>query len=64
MIARLSTDAGEKAARYDLAVRLHRDHIDRIARVGVERIRQAGSGIEPGEPIARLAADVGKLPAR
>ena len=40
--------------------------IDRIVRVRVERIRQAGCGIEPGDAVARLSADAGmkKPPAK
>ena len=34
--ARLSADGGESAADQDLAVRLERDGIDVIARVGIE----------------------------
>src|SRR6266702_162410 len=59
-VARLSADAirsAEKAARQNLAVRLHRDGIDIIVRVRVERIRRSGGGIEPGDAIARLSAD-------
>ncbi len=60
MIARLSADAVrsvEIAARQNLAVRLHRDGTDSTVRVRVERISQAGRGIEPGNAIARLSAD-------
>ena len=64
MVARLSADAGELAARQNLAVRLHRDRIDTTVRVRVERISQAGRGIEPGDMVARLSADAGELAAR
>ena len=47
----------EIAARQNLAVRLHRDCIDNTVRVRVERICQAGRGIEPGDAVARLSAD-------
>ena len=47
----------ETAAHQNLAVRLHRDGKDKIVRVRVERISQAGRWIEPGDAIARLAAD-------
>ena len=49
--------ARESAARQNLAVRLHRDCIDSIVRVRVERISRAGRGIEPGDAVARLSAD-------
>ena len=54
VVARLSADGGENAARQNLAVRLHRDGIDSTVRVRVERISQAGRGIEPGDAVARL----------
>ena len=37
---------------------------DSAVRVRVERISQAGRGIEPGDAIARLSADVGEKAAR
>ena len=56
-IARRSTDARELAARQNLAVRLHRDRPNNSVRTRVERISQAGGGIEPGDAVARLSAD-------
>ena len=39
--------------------------MDNIVRVRVERISQAGRGIEPGDAVARLSADaVGEIAAR
>ena len=37
---------------------------DSIVRVRVERISQAGRGIEPGDAVARLSADAGETAAR
>ena len=54
--ARLSADAGEKAAHQDLAVRLHRDRKDiKPVAFGSKRISQIPSGIEPGDVVARTA---------
>ena len=41
-------ERGESAARQNFAVRLHRDCIDIIVRVRIERIRQAGDGDRAG----------------
>ena len=58
-VAALSANVGERAARQNLAVRLHRDWKNIIVRVRVEDgISQSGRGIEPGDAIARLSADV------
>ena len=54
----------ESAAHQNLAVRLHRDGIDSTVRVRVERISQAGRGIEPGDAVARLSADARENAAR
>ena len=37
--------------------------IDSTVRVRVERISQAGRGIEPGDAVARLSADAGEIAA-
>ena len=37
--------------------------MDNIVRVRVERISQAGRGIEPGDVVARLSADGGEIAA-
>src|SRR5476649_274356 len=66
VIARLSADAvcpSEIAAHQNLAVRLHRDRIDTGVRVRVERICQAGDGIEPGDAVTGLSADGGRSEA-
>jgi hypothetical protein len=39
------------------------DRIDTIVRFRVERISQAGDGIEPGKAKARLSADDGEIAA-
>ena len=36
---------------------------DQVVRVRVERISQAGRGIEPGDAVARLSADAGEIAA-
>ena len=56
-LSAIRCERGEIAARQNLAVRLHRDCIDITVRVRVERIGQAGRGIEPGDAIARLSTD-------
>ena len=38
--------------------------MDITVRVRVERISQAGGGIEPGDVVARLSADAGETAAR
>ena len=66
-VARLSADAVrsvETAAGQNLTVRLHRDRMDIIVRVRIERIRRSGRSIEPGDAIARLSADVCESAAR
>src|SRR5436309_9311173 len=66
-IARLSADAVRAvklAAHQNLAVRLQRDSTNDIVCVGIERIGQAGGGIEPRNPVARLPADVREKAAR
>ena len=49
---------GEMAARHNLSVRLHRYRIDTAVRVRIERICRAARGIEPGDAVAGLPADV------
>src|SRR5437867_1156528 len=63
VVARLSADAGESAARQNLAVRLHRVCIDTTVRVRISRISRAGDRIEPRDVIARLSADAGEAAA-
>ena len=62
-MTRLSADVIEDATQQDLAIWLHRDRIDPIVRVRVERIRQACGSIEASDTIARLPTDATELAA-
>ena len=54
----------KNAANQDLAVRLHCNcHRPASFAFGIERVCQAGRGIEPGEAVARLATDAGESAA-
>src|SRR5207249_229464 len=50
-------ERGETTAEQDLPVRLHRDALDKIARIRIKRIRQAGTRIKPRDVVACLPAD-------
>ena len=54
----------ETSADQNLAVRLDRDRKDASICVRVERVRQSGRGIEPGDIVARLPADDAEPAAR
>jgi len=51
------------AAHQDLTISLHSHRADSAIRVRIERICQAGSGIEPGDVITGLSADGPKVAA-
>src|SRR5205807_2045457 len=63
-LASVAVHPAETAAHQNLAVRLHRDCVDLIVRVRVERISRSGGGIEPSDTVARLSTDVRKTSAR
>jgi hypothetical protein len=57
VVARLSSNVVERAARPDFSVRLDCNGKNVITRAWVERISQAGYGIKPGNAVTRLSAD-------
>src|SRR5204863_7020871 len=66
VVARLPADAvrsGEKTPDQNPSVRLHYDGPDKTVRVRVERICQAGGGVEPDDIVARLATDAAEQAA-